>query len=126
MYGKDERVHLRILVIYAEWSRYDTEILSEIKRLPQIEDSIELIEVATIKMMSDFERHIPGIGEVFQTPAVGVWANETLVYKGTGFAARQYLRQLNDLDWCGCDCGHARLLHSNAEITEEQRVYRDC
>jgi hypothetical protein len=36
--------------------------------------------------MDDFDRYIPGIGEVFQTPVVGVFVGGGLVDKATGLS----------------------------------------
>ena len=88
----EKEVNGRIVVIWAEWSQYDVQLISELNR-SKAGDShhLQIIEVAAIKTMSDLEKVIPGIGNVWQTPAVGIWENEVLMFEGQGFNARQKL-----------------------------------
>ena len=86
----------RIVILYTGWSQCDKDLVSELERKVSetgTADNFHFIDVSVIKAMPDFEKYIPGIGNVYQTPAVGVWDGEPLLYKGTGFEARQYLRQ---------------------------------
>ena len=88
----EEKVKLLIVVIWAKWSQYDVQLIAEIQQsgLPH-SHKLEFIEVAAMKAMSDFEKAIPGIGNGWQTPAVGIWENDVLMFKGWGFDARQKL-----------------------------------
>ncbi len=91
----------RTLILYAEWSNYDRDLVSDLQKMISenvITDEFHFVEVSVIKTMSEFEKYIPGIGPVYQTPAIGVWDGETLLYRGTGFHARQYLREMYRLE----------------------------
>ncbi len=54
-------------------------------------ETIEAFDVAACRGMQDFERYIPEIGQVYQTPVVGVWENGVLDQKASGARARELL-----------------------------------
>jgi hypothetical protein len=56
-------------------------------------DLVEVFDVVTCTNMKDFEDRIPGIGEVFQTPVVGIWENGVLIQQGSGARARQIISE---------------------------------
>jgi hypothetical protein len=54
-------------------------------------ETIVVFDVLSCKKMADFERWIPSIGPVYQTPVVGVWQDGLLVDVGVGKKAREIL-----------------------------------
>jgi hypothetical protein len=54
-------------------------------------ESIAIFDVLSCKTMEDFEKFIPGIGAVYQTPVVGIWKNGCVVEKGIGAKGRMLL-----------------------------------
>ena len=48
-----------------------------------------MFDTADCKSNEDFETRIPGIGAVFQMPAVGLWEDGKLVACGSGHEGRQ-------------------------------------
>ncbi|HEV3144311.1 MAG TPA: hypothetical protein VGZ47_10530 [Gemmataceae bacterium] len=99
-------VPIRVLVGVATYSALDLRLLEIIDR--KLEEAsrngatlhVEVFNVLECRDQADFEKYIPGIGTVFQTPVVGIWENGVLVHRATGAAARSLLEsRLNtDLD----------------------------
>lgn len=56
-------------------------------------ETIHLFDVSACSEMEDFERYLPGIGKVFQTPVVGLWEDGVLRYKAQGASATAWLQQ---------------------------------
>ena len=85
----------RILIGVAFYSLSDLKLLDAlIKKLAKHEnpaDQIEIFDVLSCKTMMDFERYIPGIGPVYQTPVVGIWDSGKLVLKASGSEGRKLL-----------------------------------
>lgn len=61
---------------------------------------IEVFNVLECTEMSDFDRYIPSIGRVLQTPVIGIWSDGVLKESGTGYSGRvavnSFLRSLGD------------------------------
>jgi hypothetical protein len=55
-------------------------------------EKIYAFNVSTFRDFADFERVLPGIGKVYQTPVVGFWTNGVLEVKLWGAAARDYVK----------------------------------
>ena len=55
-------------------------------------EKIYACNVSTFRDFADFERVLPGIGKVYQTPVVGFWNNGVLEVKLSGAAARDYVK----------------------------------
>ena len=55
-------------------------------------EKIYAFNVSTFRDFDDFEKVLPGIGNVYQTPAVGFWNNGVLKVKLSGAAARDYVK----------------------------------
>ena len=83
----------RMLVGIAPYSLPDLELLDAIKEAlkqkPSCEERVQVFDVLTCASMKDFDECIPGIGQVYQTPVVGVWEDGVLVQKASGAKARQ-------------------------------------
>jgi hypothetical protein len=86
----------RILVGVARWSAYDLRLLDALKQAhadgPRSHEHIDILDIDATGRVSGnwdfFERAIPGIGKVLQTPVVGIWENGALTQKGSGAAGR--------------------------------------
>jgi hypothetical protein len=59
---------------------------------------IEVFNTLDCHSPDDFDKYIPGIGKVFQTPVVGAWQNGVLKAKASGQSARDLLGQMYQLD----------------------------
>ena len=82
----------RVLIGVVVWSMYDLDLLDDLD--PELfgHDSVYVFDADSCKQMSDFEKYIPGIGNVFQTPVVGLWQDGELLYCEQGAAARNWIR----------------------------------
>jgi len=82
-----------MLVGIAPYSLPDLELLDAIKEAlkqkPSCEERVQVFDVLTCASMKDFDERIPGIGQVYQTPVVGIWEDGVLVQKASGAKARQ-------------------------------------
>jgi hypothetical protein len=59
---------------------------------------VEVFSVLACKTHQDFEKYIPGIGKVYQTPVVGYWVDGVLREKCWGAPARALVARLLGLD----------------------------
>jgi hypothetical protein len=82
----------RALIGVAPYSLPDLALLDALKRsLAEGENNrehIQIFDVLTCATISDFERYIPGIGNVYQTPVIGIWEDGALTQKASGAEAR--------------------------------------
>jgi hypothetical protein len=58
---------------------------------------IDVFDVVECRSMEDFEKYVPGIGKVFQTPVVGLWEEGVLKEKAWGKAGRDLLSKVLNL-----------------------------
>jgi hypothetical protein len=84
------------LIGIAFYSRDDLEFLDRIvaargETASNVKEII-VFDVLGCKTMDDFEKLIPGIGLVYQTPVVGIWRDGELVEKGVGAKGRMLLK----------------------------------
>jgi len=103
LWSKQDRVPTRgrfLLVGVATWSGYDMKLLDALEQTDSGPDLIGVFDTADCKSNEDFNSRIPGIGDVFQMPAVGLWENGTLVARGSGHEGRQIAFLA-----CGLDAG---------------------
>jgi hypothetical protein len=82
----------RLLIGVATWSASDMRLLDAIaqalhERAPAL--AVDVFNVAECRAPADFDRYVPGIGAVLQTPVVGLWSEGRLVEKASGFAGRE-------------------------------------
>ena len=54
---------------------------------------VEVFDTSLLKAMEDFDRFIPGIAPVYQTPVVGLWVDGELRVRKTGKEARDFIRK---------------------------------
>lgn len=89
----------RILLGVAVWSRYDLELLdgltvtlTEHSQLPPIY-VFDVDVVVESKGVDAFELYVPGIGKVYHTPIVGIWQNDVLRARASGYNGRELLAE---------------------------------
>jgi hypothetical protein len=62
-------------------------IVKRLKENPQSDLTIELFDILDVPDMRSMGDFVPGIGNVYHTPVIGVWRNGTLEEKGSGHIA---------------------------------------
>lgn len=84
------------------WIAVATYVLIELELLDALEaklasarckERIYLFDLAAAPDFKDFEKYIPGIGKVYQTPVIASWTEGIITEKLTGFSAREWLVQ---------------------------------
>ncbi len=55
---------------------------------------VDVFDVSECRSMADLEGYVPGIGEVFQTPIVGIWDDGAPSANAWGAAARDLIGRL--------------------------------
>ena len=92
----------RTLIGIAPYAFPDLELLDSLERAlskkSNSTERIDVLDVLTCRTVDDFERCLPGIGKVFQTPVVGFWKNGDLEQKASGAPACQLIIRRYDLD----------------------------
>jgi hypothetical protein len=95
----------RLVIGVATYSGPDMRLLDLVQEAVTKEDArrmagarVEVFSVMACKSHEDFDRYVPGIGQVFQTPVVGLWVNGTLGEKCWGAPARELVARV-----CGFD-----------------------
>ena len=91
----------RLLIGVAIWSAYDMKLLDAVSQAlqrPVLDLTVEVFNVADCSSPEAFDRYVPGIGQVFQTPVVGLWSEGHLVDKATGRAGRDLVARVSGLD----------------------------
>ena len=82
----------------ATWSKYDMQLLDQID--DQLRNqmhhrlTISVFDFDDCENSESFDERIPGIGEVLQSPAVGLWADGKLTQTATGFEARKLVERV--------------------------------
>jgi hypothetical protein len=99
----------RLLIGVATWSAEDMKLLDALsqvihRQVPAL--TVELFNVADCQSPAAFQRYVPGIGSVFQTPVVGHWSEGVLVEKASGYAGRELVASICGLD-DSASCGSA-------------------
>lgn len=83
----------RLLIGVAPFSAYDLKFLDlvnrAVERAPRDAIRVDVFNTQEYKSTEDFDAIIPGIGQVFQTPVVGLWGDGTLKERGWGKAGRE-------------------------------------
>jgi hypothetical protein len=94
----------RTLIGIAPYALADLELLDSLEqslsKKAGSDERIDVLDVLTCTTMDDFERCLPGVGKVFQTPVVGVWENRVVGQRASGAAARRLIISRYDLN-CG-------------------------
>lgn len=84
----------KLVVGVAVWSRYDLTLLDELNAFAASHLGVRVCVFDVDRVNGEFERFVPGVGEVMQTPVVGHWKGGVLVAKGVGFEGRGIARGL--------------------------------
>ena len=82
----------RLLIGIATYSHYDLDLLDALDSQFRGDDTIQLFEVSSCSTMDDFEKFVPGIAKVLQTPVIGFWEDGQLAYHAQGALARRWVR----------------------------------
>jgi len=87
----------RILIGIVSWSGYDLRLLDALRQADTVrgQGRIDVLDIEAAARSSGsydyFERVIPGIGKIYQTPIVGIWNNGALMQRGSGAAGRELI-----------------------------------
>lgn len=84
----------KVVVGVAVWSRYDLALLDELNQFATANPGVLVCIFDVDRVGGEFERFVPDIGDVTQTPVVGRWSGGVLVESGTGHAGREIARRL--------------------------------
>lgn len=84
----------KLVVGVAAWSQSDLELLESLDRYAGADPGVRVYVFDVDQESGAFDRIIPGVGEVFQTPVVGRWVGGVLTEKGTGHEGRQIAKRL--------------------------------
>ena len=84
----------KLVVGVAVWSRYDLALLDELNQFAAAHPGLRICIFDVDRVGGEFERFVPGVGDVTQTPVVGRWSGGSLVEKGTGHAGREIARRM--------------------------------
>jgi hypothetical protein len=101
LWGREEPVPEAgrfLLIGVATWSGYDMKLLDLIEQTPGGPEVVGVFDTAECKSDEDFEKRIPGIGSVFQVPAVGLWEGGKPGARGWGHDGRQLVFRSFGLD----------------------------
>ena len=84
----------RFLIGVAMWSGYDLvllDVLNDAVEQGKITDRIDVSDCGQLQSRDQFRSYIPGLGEVFQFPVLGVWEFGTFTRCEQGFQARSLI-----------------------------------
>jgi hypothetical protein len=87
---------IRIRIGVATWSGYDMRLLDVLAEgvLRAPAPAMEVFDTADCCQQADFEKYIPDIGDVYQTPVVGIWQDGRLEWSGQGYEARERVARM--------------------------------
>jgi hypothetical protein len=92
----------RLVIGVAVWSNYDLRLLDLVNEAvtagKQPDLHVAVFNIDELSSPAELQRIFPGIGEVFQTPAVGYWEAGQLKETASGFAGRQLVGRLLGFD----------------------------
>lgn len=98
-----------LLIGVATWSAEDMKLLDAISQVIHrraLALTVEVFNVANCRSPADFQRYVPDIRDVLQTPVVGHWSEGMFVEKASGYAGRKLVAAICGLD-CWAPCGSA-------------------
>ncbi len=87
----------RILLGVASYSVADLALLDTLNEALGLGSGwprLDVFNVLECRSIQDFEKYVPGIGKVFQTPVVGYWEEGLLKEKAWGKAGRDLLTKV--------------------------------
>jgi hypothetical protein len=86
----------RVLIGVATWSIYDLQLLDDVQIAMTARHSLAWVDVFDVDECQSnevFDRYVPGISSIFQTPVVGIWINGVMISSASGVAGRELLRR---------------------------------
>jgi hypothetical protein len=87
----------RILLGVGSYSMADLALLDNLNEAhgqESIWPRLDVFDVLECRSIQDFEKYVPGIGKVYQTPVVGYWEEGLLKEKAWGKAGRDLLAKV--------------------------------
>ena len=88
-------------IAIASYSLPDLQILdaleAKLASKPRQNQIVVLFDLSSFPEFKDFERYLPGIGRVYQTPVIGHWEDGVLKDKASGAEAKNWLLQQYDI-----------------------------
>jgi hypothetical protein len=92
----------RLVLGVAAWSIYDVRLLAlvgeSVASGVQPDLRVVVFDVDEVPTSQGLQQLLPGVGEVFHTPAVGYWEGGELRETASGFAARELVGRLFGFD----------------------------
>jgi hypothetical protein len=92
----------RMLIGIAPYSHLDLRLLdildNALGKVATNQIRVEVFNVLECATMEDFDRYIPALGKVFQTPVAGIWIDGELKEKAWGRDARELIKRIFDLE----------------------------
>ncbi|HJT76734.1 MAG TPA: hypothetical protein VJ739_05985 [Gemmataceae bacterium] len=86
----------RILIGIATWSGYDMRLLDVVEEgmARGSAPAVAVFNTSDCRTQDDFNKYVPGLGAVYQTPVVGIWQDGRLEWSGQGAEARERVARL--------------------------------
>jgi hypothetical protein len=92
----------RLLIGVATYSEPDLRLLDllgeVLDRRTESPLHIDVFNILDGRCQQDFDKYIPGIGNVFQTPVVGFWQNGVLKDNAWGKSARDFIARVCNVE----------------------------
>jgi hypothetical protein len=92
------RHSVRLLIGVATGSGYDMRLLDVIEermgRGPSALPQVDVFDVADCPRPEDFQRYIPTLRDVSETPVAGIWFGGQLTWRGQGQPARDQIARM--------------------------------
>jgi hypothetical protein len=86
-----------VLLGVATWSGYDMQLLDTLQEAmsrPGKLPDVALFNAGILTSMDEFHQYVPGVPDVFHTPAVGVWRDGVLTERAEGYDARDLVARM--------------------------------
>jgi hypothetical protein len=87
----------RVLVGVATWSVDDLTLLDHLQMTlasGKQHATVDVFDIDTCQALDDFDKYLPGVGRVFQTPLVGIWRGGKQIESAWGTAGRKLLAEI--------------------------------
>ncbi len=84
----------KLVIGVATWSRYDLALLDDLAAFATSHPGVRVCVFDVDRVGGEFERFVPGVGVVVQTPVVGLWSGGVLLERGSGSAGREIARRM--------------------------------
>jgi hypothetical protein len=78
----------KLVVGVAVWSLPDLELLDELDRYAEANPGVRVYVFDVDRVGGDFDRFVPGVGEILHPPVVGRWVGGVLTQSGSGHVGR--------------------------------------